>query len=240
MCDTGVTTRVNAPQRSIDDGLLRKEQANRRRALRWRTNGAAWARYAAYSAPGRLQSSARCAAACRVHRGGSEFVKMPDSAGCGTIVQRPAPLLQWQRAAFRARIPRMALTLFPFRYRDAATGKWVRARYKATVEEIAQRHAQWEITGPAESRSGNAAMFRPHYRIVAHAELKRLEDAAPVLDPHRASPPAIDPLEADLVRTFLRRYVRYCARTRRYAAMQGAARLYAELPPAPLHPAPAP
>lgn len=136
----------------------------------------------------------------------------------------------------------MALTLFPFRYRDPATGKWIRARYKATVEEIAQRHAQWEITGQAESRSGNAAMFSPHYRVVAHAELKRLEDAAPVVDPHRATPPAIDALEADLLRIFLRRYVRYCARTRRYAAMQGAARLYRELPAlAPLpRPAPAP
>ena len=134
----------------------------------------------------------------------------------------------------------MTLTLFPFRYRDPATGKWIRARYKATVEEIAQRYAQWEIAGPPESRGGNAAMFRPHYRVVAHAELKRLEDVAPMLDPHRALPPAIDPLESDLVRVFLRRYVRYCARTRRYAAMQGAARLYAELPVSKPAPPPAP
>lgn len=124
----------------------------------------------------------------------------------------------------------MALTLFPFRYRDPATGKWIRARYKATVEEITQRHTQWEITGNPESRSGNAAMFSPHYRVVAHAELKRLEESAPSLDPHRRQPPAIDALEADLLRVFLRRYVRYCARTRHYAAMQGAARLHAELP----------
>jgi len=134
----------------------------------------------------------------------------------------------------------VTLTLFPFRYRDPATGKWIRARYKATVEEIAQRHAQWEIAGPPESRSGNAAMFRPHYRVVAHAELKRLEDVAPMLDPNRALPPAIDTLEADLVRVFLRRYVRFCARTRRYAAMQGAARLYAELPVSKPAPPPAP
>ena len=122
------------------------------------------------------------------------------------------------------------LTLFPFRYRDPVTGKWVRARYKATLDEIAQRHAQWEIVGAAESRSGNASMFQPFYRIVPHAELMRLEDVPPAMNPHRADPPAIDALEADLVRVFLRRYVSYCARTRRYAAMQGAARLYAEIP----------
>ena len=42
------------------------------------------------------------------------------------------------------------LELFPFRYRDPRTGKWVRARYVATREQIADRHAEWEITGPAE------------------------------------------------------------------------------------------
>jgi hypothetical protein len=41
--------------------------------------------------------------------------------------------------------------------------------------------------------------------------------------------PAIDASEAFLVAVFLRRYVTYCARRGRYAAMNGAARLHAEI-----------
>jgi hypothetical protein len=36
------------------------------------------------------------------------------------------------------------LGLFPFRYRDPLTGKWVRARYVAELHEIAERkEASW-------------------------------------------------------------------------------------------------
>jgi hypothetical protein len=41
-----------------------------------------------------------------------------------------------------------------------------------------------------------------------------------------AEPAAIDEREAYLLQTFLRRYVTWCARARRYAAMEGAALLY--------------
>jgi hypothetical protein len=41
--------------------------------------------------------------------------------------------------------------------------------------------------------------------------------------------PAIDAPEAFLVTVFLRRYVTYCARRGRFAAMNGAARLFAEV-----------
>ena len=34
------------------------------------------------------------------------------------------------------------LELFPFRYRDPRTGKWVRARYRAERHEIEARYAQ--------------------------------------------------------------------------------------------------
>ena len=46
----------------------------------------------------------------------------------------------------------MAIELFPFRYRDRLTGRWVRARYKATREEMAARYDEWEITGSVEIR----------------------------------------------------------------------------------------
>ena len=44
------------------------------------------------------------------------------------------------------------LKLFPFRYRDRLTGKWVRARYVAERHEIAARYGKWEIIGPPEIR----------------------------------------------------------------------------------------
>jgi hypothetical protein len=50
-----------------------------------------------------------------------------------------------------------------------------------------------------------------------------------VLHPHRKHPPAIDMIEAFLVSVFLRRYVTYCARRKRYVAMQGAATLLREI-----------
>jgi hypothetical protein len=47
----------------------------------------------------------------------------------------------------------MPLELFPFKYRSALTGRWVKARYKASREELAARYPQgFEITGPAEVR----------------------------------------------------------------------------------------
>ena len=59
---------------------------------------------------------------------------------------------------------RMRLELFPFRYRDPLTGKWVRARYRAERHEIAARYVEWEITGPAEVRDVDpqARRFTPH------------------------------------------------------------------------------
>ena len=117
------------------------------------------------------------------------------------------------------------LELFPFRYRDERTGKWVRARYVAAFHEIAPRHAEFEIIGPAEIRDVNpdARYFAPHFNAMMNAEMRRFRERPPEIEP------AIDALEAFLVRLFLRRYVTYCARRRRFATMNGAARLFAEV-----------
>ena len=48
------------------------------------------------------------------------------------------------------------------------------------------------------------------------------------MQPHLAAAPRIDATERFLLRLFLRRYVTWCARQRRFAAMEGAARLFAE------------
>ena len=121
------------------------------------------------------------------------------------------------------------LELFPFRYRDPVTGKWVRARYCAELHEIAKRHTEFEIAGPPEIRDVDpeGRRFNPHFELMMNAELRRYSERPPGLRPHLLTPPAIDAIEAYLVRLFLRRYVTYCARHSRFAAMEGAARLFA-------------
>ena len=54
-----------------------------------------------------------------------------------------------------------AVVVYPFRYKDARTGKWVKARYKAERAEIAARYAEWEITGPGEERRLIGGYFNP-------------------------------------------------------------------------------
>jgi hypothetical protein len=56
------------------------------------------------------------------------------------------------------------IELFPFRYRDPRTGKWVRARYMATREEIAARYAELEIIGSGELRRPRTGYFNPGRR----------------------------------------------------------------------------
>lgn len=124
------------------------------------------------------------------------------------------------------------LLLYPFRYRHHITGKWLKARYRAELHQIAARHAagEWEIVGSPEVREvdSSARYFHP-YRVVPHAELKRLEEQPPQMNPHLGRPPAIDDVERFLVGLFLRRYVTYCARRRHFAQMQSAAALHREI-----------
>ena len=114
------------------------------------------------------------------------------------------------------------IELYPFRFRDPRTGKWVRARYVATLAEIASRYREWEIIGPAETR-GDAPvqMFQPAPPPKHEKPLG--------LQPQLAMPPEIDAAERFLVRLFLRRYVTWCARRQRFAQMQGAARLHEQI-----------
>ena len=119
--------------------------------------------------------------------------------------------------------------LYVFRFRDPVTGKWVRARYRAAHDEIVQRYAEYEIVGSAEVRDGDpdAPRFTPHVERAAEPTEPRANVAE--FQPHLAQPPAIDSTEIALLQLFLRRYVTYCARRSRYASMNGAVRLFAEL-----------
>jgi len=78
----------------------------------------------------------------------------------------------------------MESLLYRFRYRDPLTGRWVRARYMATVEDISQRYATWELTGRAEVRRPIDGWFSPHGKLVTHAELRRLEEPPLTINPH--------------------------------------------------------
>jgi len=110
------------------------------------------------------------------------------------------------------------IELFPFRFRDPTTGRWVRARYRAERKEIARRYAEYEITGPPEIREGNADAWRftPHARQSADQGALRFDEKRPEVQPRLAAPPAVDVAEAVLLRLFIRRYVTYCARRRRF------------------------
>jgi hypothetical protein len=112
----------------------------------------------------------------------------------------------------------MPKELFPFRYRDPLTGKWVRARYVAERHVIAERYKEWEITGPPEIRGDpDDGYFRP-YPPPAQKPIGNVQRE-----------PGLDSNERYVVLLFLRRYVRYCARRRRFAQASGAAALWREL-----------
>ena len=89
----------------------------------------------------------------------------------------------------------MTVVLLPFRYRDPLSGRWIKARCNATREDIAADHAEWEIIGPAEVRSGNGGAFSP-YRVDPDAEATRLREPAPQISPHLETPPAVDATES--------------------------------------------
>lgn len=46
------------------------------------------------------------------------------------------------------RTPRTPRTSYPFRLRDPVSGIWVRARFIASLKEVADCCAAWEIVAP--------------------------------------------------------------------------------------------
>ena len=88
------------------------------------------------------------------------------------------------------------LKLFPFRYRNPVTGKWVRTRYVATREEIAKANFEWEFIEPPEIRDvdPHARYFTP-FRVTLQAEAMRMFEPPPQINPHLECPLAIDSAE---------------------------------------------
>ena len=114
----------------------------------------------------------------------------------------------------------MAHRLHPFRFRDPVTGKWVRARYRATPDDIARRYVEARVDGVGVAPANVSTGFDPFRRGSA-----RTPHDAPAEAPVQLEDDLADAVERALVAIFLRRYVTWCARHRRYAAMNGAARL---------------
>ena len=56
----------------------------------------------------------------------------------------------WTIAVAESRMPRPEL--YPFKFRDPLTGKWVRARHKLQMPALQRQYAEWEITGAPEIR----------------------------------------------------------------------------------------
>lgn len=78
----------------------------------------------------------------------------------------------------------MAAEIFPFKFYDDLRGRWVKARYKATREEIAARYSKWEITGPGwtpPSLGGTASQLADPARATGTAEAMAL-----ALQPYQA------------------------------------------------------
>ena len=53
------------------------------------------------------------------------------------------------------------LVLYPFRFRDPVSGKWIEARYVAERRELEERYAEWKIIGEPEYRRLHAGSFNP-------------------------------------------------------------------------------
>jgi hypothetical protein len=63
------------------------------------------------------------------------------------------------------RVPR--LVLYPFRFRDPLTGKWIRARHKLQAPALQRRYADWETTGAPEVRNVTETSAQPFDPFVA-------------------------------------------------------------------------
>ena len=64
----------------------------------------------------------------------------------------------------------MKTLLYPFKYREPLTARWVKARYKASIDEITRRHTEWELTGPGEIRTPISGWFSPREKLVTSTE----------------------------------------------------------------------
>ncbi len=58
--------------------------------------------------------------------------------------------------------------LYPFSYFDLMRRRWMRARYVASLDNIAERYGCFRIEGPAEMRTNAGSGFEPPAAKVPH------------------------------------------------------------------------
>jgi hypothetical protein len=121
------------------------------------------------------------------------------------------------------------LILYPFRYRDELSGKWVRARYVAQRHEIAARYKDWEIVGPGEVRRPRGRYFTPFASKLTVPKPGPIGQRFLELAPHRRKPTGIDSREHQLVCVFLGRLIVYEARKGRFDNVRSATDLLVEV-----------
>jgi hypothetical protein len=112
-----------------------------------------------------------------------------------------------------------ARRLYPFRKQDPLTLKWYRARWKASLEEIAAHG--WKVDGPPMiiGAHGDTSAFMSNARA----------DPRPQPPMPDLAPPDLRDDELWLARLFLRRYVTWCARRGQEARARHASTLWRHL-----------
>lgn len=112
------------------------------------------------------------------------------------------------------------ILLYPFKVRDALTGKLYRARWVATAQEIAKLGGVIDGDPEIRQRLGATSGFLPSNRDPVRVR-------APIGDVDMQ--PAVDDGERFIARAFLRRLTTYYTRRGRFAQAQGAAALWRAL-----------
>ena len=128
-----------------------------------------------------------------------------------------------RRLPHHRQIPRLEL----FRYRDRLNGKWVKGR---GTSRRGRTPPPGTPSGRSSARRRSTTSTRrrdiSRHGSRAHAELMRVAEPPPELQPHLGKRPLWTIPKRFLAAVFLRRYVTYRAKRERYTQMEGAARLF--------------
>ena len=121
--------------------------------------------------------------------------------------------------------------VYSFRYRDERTGKWIKARYKASPHEINSVYREWQLLDQGELResAGQQPRFSPFAVQLVAPNPRPIGQRFLELGPHRRKRSGIDADERRLVRIFLRRLIVYEARKGRFERVGDAADLLADI-----------